>query len=86
MAKNKRSSKRPQPRHKGQRQASQHDKRKRLDCRNPERKKTTRAKVPLAGAAPGGPYHRTLLLVAGDHGAQGYLTALLCCCWWGRVR
>lgn len=37
----------------------------------------------VAGAAPGGPYHRTLLLVAGDHGAPGYLTALLCCCWWG---
>jgi hypothetical protein len=50
MAQDKRSSQRPQPRHQAPRQASQHDKRKRLDCSNPERKKTTRAKVPLAGA------------------------------------
>jgi hypothetical protein len=49
MAKRKRSKKRPQPRHKKQKK-SQHDKRKRLDRRNPKRKKTTNAKVPLAGA------------------------------------
>lgn len=49
MAKDNRSSKRPQPRHKKQ-QKSQHDKRGRLDRPNPCRKKTKRAKVPLAGA------------------------------------
>jgi len=49
MAKHNRSSKRPQPRHKKQ-QKSQHDKRKRLNRRNPSRKKTKRAKVPLTGA------------------------------------
>lgn len=49
MAKSKRSSKRPQPRHKKQKK-SQHDRRKRLDCRNPSRKKTTHAKVPLTGS------------------------------------
>jgi hypothetical protein len=49
MAKYKRSSRRPQPKHKKQKQ-SQHDKRKRLERPNPKRKKTTHARVPLAGA------------------------------------
>jgi len=49
MAKRKRSSRRPQPKHKKQKK-SQHDKRKRLQRRNPNRKKTTKAKVPLTGA------------------------------------
>jgi hypothetical protein len=49
MAKGKRSSKRPQPQHKQQKK-SQHDKRQRLQRRNPDRKKTTQAKVPLTGA------------------------------------
>jgi len=49
MAKRNRSSKRPQPRHKKQK-GSQHDKRTRLSRRNPRRKKTKRAKVPLVGA------------------------------------
>lgn len=49
MAKRKRSSKRPQPKHKKQKK-SQHDKRERLQRRNPQRKKTTHAKVPLTGA------------------------------------
>jgi Transposase DDE domain len=49
MAKRKGSSKRPQPQHKKQTK-SRHDKRKRLQCPNPTRKKTTHAKVPLAGA------------------------------------
>ena len=49
MAKRKRSKKRPQPKHKKQKK-SQHDKRKRLERPNPKRKKTTNAKVPLAGA------------------------------------
>ena len=49
MAKRKGSSKRPQPKHKRQRK-SQHDKRERLQHPNPERKKTTKAKVPLTGA------------------------------------
>lgn len=49
MAKRKHKSKRPQPQHKKQKK-SQHDKRKRLQSRNPQRKKTTRAKVPLTGA------------------------------------
>ena len=48
MAKRKRSSKRPQPKHKKQKK-SQHDKRKRLQRPNPQRKKTTNAKVPLTG-------------------------------------
>ena len=48
MAKRKRSSKGPQPKHKKSKR-SQHDKRKRLDRRNPNRKKTTKAKVPLVG-------------------------------------
>ena len=49
MAKYKGSPKRPQPRHKKSKQ-SRHDKRKRLQNRNPRRKKTTKAKVPLVGA------------------------------------
>lgn len=49
MAKRKRSSKRLQPKHKKQKK-SQHDKRERLQRRNPQRKKTTKAKVPLTGA------------------------------------
>jgi len=49
MAKCKRSSRRPQPKHKKQKK-SQHDKRKRLERRNPERRKTTGAKVSLTGA------------------------------------
>jgi hypothetical protein len=49
MAKRKRTSKRPQARHK-QQAKSQHDKYERLRQRNPARKKTTQAKVPLTGA------------------------------------
>jgi hypothetical protein len=49
MAKYKRSSRRPQPKHKKSTK-SQHDKRKRLEHRNLQRKKTTEAKVPLTGA------------------------------------
>lgn len=49
MAKYKGSSKRPQPKH-GKSRQSRHDKRKRLQSRNPWRKKTRKAKVPLAGA------------------------------------
>lgn len=48
MAKSKRSSRRPQARHKKQAK-SRHDKRQRLQRRNPQRKKTTKAKVPLTG-------------------------------------
>ena len=49
MAKGKKSSKRPQAKHKPQSRSSQHDKRKRLDTPNPQRKKTVKAKVPLTG-------------------------------------
>ena len=42
MAKRKGSSKRPQRQHKRSKK-SQHDKRKRLDLRNPDRRKTTEA-------------------------------------------
>ena len=49
MAKRKGSSKRPQRQHKRSKK-SQHDKRQRLNRRNPDRRKTTDAKVPLAGA------------------------------------
>jgi hypothetical protein len=49
MAKCKRSKGRPQPKHRKAKK-SQHDKRKRLDRRNCNRRKTTKAKVPLAGA------------------------------------
>lgn len=48
MAKSKRSSRRPQARHKKQ-SKSRHDKLKRLQRRNAKRKKTTKAKVPLMG-------------------------------------
>ncbi len=48
MAKRKRSAKRPQPQYKKSR-PSQHDKRGRLLKRNPSRRKTTQAKVPLVG-------------------------------------
>jgi hypothetical protein len=50
MAKRKRSSTRPQPRHKRKGNSSRFDKRQRLDQANPERRKTTRAKVPLVGS------------------------------------
>ncbi len=49
MAKQKRSSRRPKPKHKKQK-SSQHDKRARLQRPNPSRKKTTNARVPLTGA------------------------------------
>lgn len=49
MAKNRRSSRRPQRQHKKQKK-SQHDKRQRLERRNPDRQKTTVSKVPLIGA------------------------------------
>ena len=49
MAKDKRSKKRPQPKHK-KKSKSRHDKCKRLQRPNPNRKKTTNAKVPLTGA------------------------------------
>lgn len=49
MAQRKRQSQRPQARHKTS-QASRHDKRARLGRPNPERRATTRAKVPLSGA------------------------------------
>ncbi len=49
MAKCKRSKKRPQPKHKKQKN-SQHDKRKRLERPNPNRRKSTKAIVPLTGA------------------------------------
>ncbi len=48
MAKRNRKSKRPQPQHKKQKK-SQHDKHKRLHRKNPKRKKTRQAKVPLTG-------------------------------------
>lgn len=49
MAKYRGSSRRPQPKHKKSKK-SRHDKRTRLQRRNAKRKKTTLAKVPLAGA------------------------------------
>jgi len=48
MAKRKPKSKRPQPQHKKPKK-SQHGKRRRLQRKTPNRKKTTRAKVPLVG-------------------------------------
>lgn len=48
MAKSKRSSRRPQPKHK-KHTKSRHDQRQRLQRRNPERQRTTEAKVPLTG-------------------------------------
>jgi hypothetical protein len=50
MAKGKRSSKSPQARHKRKGQSSRFDKRKRLNNRNTNRRKTRRARVPLAGS------------------------------------
>ena len=49
MAKRKKQSKRPQAQHKPKSPSSQHDKRKRLDTPNPQRRKTAKAKVPLTG-------------------------------------
>ncbi len=49
MAKHNRSKNRPQPKHKKNKK-SQHDKRRRLQRPNPDRKKTSNAKVPLTGA------------------------------------
>jgi hypothetical protein len=49
MAKRKRSGRPPQAQHSGTRQSSQHDKRQRLADRNPERRRTERASVPLTG-------------------------------------
>lgn len=49
MAKGKKRSQRPQAKHKAKSPASRHDKRKRLETRNPRRKKTVKAKVPLTG-------------------------------------
>jgi hypothetical protein len=45
----KRTSKRPKPQHKKKRQPSQHDRRRRLHRRNPNRRRTRQAKVPLVG-------------------------------------
>ena len=50
MAKRKKSSGRPQRKHKKKLQSSRHDKRHRLDLRNPLRRITSRAIVPLVGA------------------------------------
>ncbi len=60
MANRKRSSRRqqPQPQHKYNLKKSQHDKRQRLKRHNPKRKKTTEAKVPLAGAI-----HKVVLMM-----------------------
>ena len=49
MVKRKRSSKRPQLQHGKKSTRSQHEKRSRLDVRNPTRIKTGAAKVPLTG-------------------------------------
>lgn len=50
MAKRKHSAKPPQPQHKKKGQPSRHDRRQRLLEPNPNRRRTTRAKVPLVGA------------------------------------
>src|ERR1700752_1270107 len=50
MAKRKPSANPPQPQHKKKGQPSRHDKRQRLLQPNPNRRPTTQAKVPLAGA------------------------------------
>ncbi len=50
MAKRNRSSKRQQAQHKTKSKKSQHDRRKRLQQRNPNREQTTRPRVPLTGA------------------------------------
>ena len=49
MAKRKRSGRPPQAQHSGKSKPSRHDKRQRLDARNPERRHTERASVPLIG-------------------------------------
>ena len=49
MAKRKRSGRRPQARHGKKSQPSRHDKRKRLQRRNPNRRRTRAAKVPVRG-------------------------------------
>ena len=49
MAKRKQPARNPQVKHKQNRHRSQFDKRDRLDRKNPLRKKTTQAKVPLVG-------------------------------------
>ena len=49
MAKRKRSGRPPQAQHSGKSKPSQHDKRRRLADRNPERRRTERANVPLTG-------------------------------------
>jgi hypothetical protein len=53
MAKRKRSGGRPQARHSKKSKRSRHDKRKRLDCRNPQRRRTQAAKIPLLGLIAG---------------------------------
>ena len=53
MVKGKKQSKRPQAKHKPKGRSAQHDKRKRLDTLNPQRKKTVQAKVPLTGKMAG---------------------------------
>ena len=68
MAKRKGSSKRPQPKHKKQKK-SQHDKRTRLQTPNPDRKRTTKAKVPLTGAM------QTAVSVLQADGSQDRLSA-----------
>ena len=57
MSKRKPKSKRPQPQHK-KKKKSRHDKRKRLQRKNPNRKKTTQAKVPLVG-----PMHEVIVML-----------------------
>ena len=49
MAKYKGSAQRRQAKHNKKSKKSQHDKRQRLQSRNPKRKRTTKAKVPLTG-------------------------------------
>lgn len=49
MVKRKQPARRPQVKHKKKRGPSQFDKRQRLDRKNPQRRKTTQAKVPLVG-------------------------------------
>lgn len=49
MAKRKKSSRRPQPKHKIQSKKSRHDKRRRLQRANPNRQDTNQAQVPLTG-------------------------------------
>lgn len=50
MAKRKRSSRSPQPQHKKTRQHSQHDRCSRTQIPNPNRRKTSQARVPLVGS------------------------------------